>query len=45
MTAEARRRIAALDLARTSGYGPRPITTPGLISAAPDKYLNPRTDI
>ena len=45
MAAETRRRIVALALARTCGYGPRTIAAPGLVSAAPDEHLNPRTDI
>jgi uncharacterized Ntn-hydrolase superfamily protein len=36
MTADTRRRIAALGLARTTRYALRPIAAPGFVSAAPD---------
>ncbi len=38
-------RIAALALARTLGYGPRTITTPGLVADVPDEHANYRPDI
>jgi hypothetical protein len=39
------RRIAALALARTLEYGPRTITTPGLVAAVPDEHGNLRPGI
>jgi hypothetical protein len=39
------RRIAALALARTLEYGPRTITTPGLVAAVPDEHGNHRPGI
>jgi hypothetical protein len=40
-----RRRIAALALTRTLEYGPRAITTPGLVAGVPDKHANHRPGI
>jgi hypothetical protein len=45
MTTATRRRIAALALARTNRYGPRTITTPGLVAAALDAHANCRQSI
>jgi hypothetical protein len=45
MAAATRRRIVALALARTFGYGRRAIAAPGLVSAVPGEHLNPWTDI
>jgi hypothetical protein len=45
MTADTRRRIAALGLARTARYALRPIAAPGLVSAAPERRPNHRTNI
>jgi hypothetical protein len=45
MAAAMLRRIVALALARTSGYGPQTIAAPGLISAVPDERLSPRAGI
>jgi hypothetical protein len=39
------RRIAALVLTRAHRHGLRPITTPGLVTAVPDKHANSRSVI
>jgi len=39
------RRLAALALARPLEYGPRTITTPGLVAAVPDEHASHRPSI
>jgi len=45
LAAATRRRLAVLALARTLEYGPRTITTPGLVAAVPDEHANHRPSI
>jgi len=45
LTPATRRRIVALALARTFGYGPRTIAAPDLVAGAPDEHSKPRPDI
>ncbi len=45
MAAATLRRIVALALTRTFGYGLRTIAAPGLVAAVPDEHPNYRADI